>query len=192
MAPHTVLSQDGVSAWTETTQQRTCDQAGVADKLDRPRISDRPGPVALSPPTPNWETTKMKIGMIAAVAIAAAATSLPLAAIARADIQAEFKSPSGNIACILFGTSLNGPELGSAVCDIRDYTWAAPPLPADCRFPHGPVLYLTQRRDNQDAATIDQCGPGNAGIYLTPGLATLDYGQTQSAARSPATLSRRG
>jgi hypothetical protein len=122
----------------------------------------------------------MNIKMIAAVTIATAATTLPLAAIAHADIQAEFQSPSGNIACILFGTSLNGPELGSAVCDIRDYTWAAPPLPADCRFPHGPVFYLTQRRDNQDAATIDQCGPGNTGIYLTPGLQTLDYGQTRS------------
>jgi hypothetical protein len=124
----------------------------------------------------------MKIRMLAAVAISTAATTLPLAAIAHADASYQFKSPTGNIACILDGmTSISGSELGSAVCDIVDYTWAAPPLPANCRFPHGPVFYLNQRYDNQGpAATIDQCGPGNSGINLTPALQTLDYGQTHS------------
>jgi hypothetical protein len=89
-------------------------------------------------------------------------------------------SPSGNIACILYADSLNGPELGSAVCDIRQYSWAAPALPAACRFPHGPVFYLTQRADNQDPATMDQCGPGNAGIYTMPGLQALAWGQTRT------------
>ena len=125
----------------------------------------------------------MKMRMLAAVLISTAATALPLAAIAHADVSYKFQSPTGNIACWLDGTaSTSGSELGQAVCDVVDFTWAPPPLPANCRFPHRPVFYLIQRYDNQGpAANIDQCGPGNSGINLTPGLQTLDYGQTHSA-----------
>jgi hypothetical protein len=115
----------------------------------------------------------MKIGMIAAVAIAAAATSLPLAAIARADVHYEFQSPSGNIGCDLYAGS---DGTGIAHCEIRDQTWViAAPVPNCGSNPGGWQFSLDQGK-----------GPGlgyscAAGTLSQPGLATLDYGQTRSA-----------
>jgi hypothetical protein len=43
----------------------------------------------------------MKITMIAALSIAAAATAVPLAATAHADDSGQFLSPSGNIGCMM-------------------------------------------------------------------------------------------
>ncbi len=68
----------------------------------------------------------MKITLIAALSIAAAATALPLAATAHADPTSSFGflSPSGNIGCEMFD---RGDGNGYAVCKIRDHTWVATP-----------------------------------------------------------------
>jgi len=127
----------------------------------------------------------MKIRMIAAVSIAAA-TMLPLAAIAHADPTTTtywIKSPSANIACILTEVSFSGTdEYGQANCDVADHTWAAPPLPPDCHFPHEPVFVLASRSliSSGQPAALDQCHAGNTSIYRSPSLQTLDYGHTRS------------
>jgi hypothetical protein len=119
-------------------------------------------------------------GLLGAVASALAAAALGGAAHADTADYFPIKSPSGNIACNL--DSNNG--VGTAVCNVAEHTWVAPPRPANCRFPHDPVFYLTQYRDPSTAGgpivSLDQCGPGNSGIYLQHDLQTLEYGQTRS------------
>ena len=68
----------------------------------------------------------MNIKMIAALSIATAAATLPLAASAHADPTSGygFLSPSGNIGCQMFD---QGDGKGNVVCKIRDHTWAATP-----------------------------------------------------------------
>ena len=67
----------------------------------------------------------MKITMIAALSIAAAATVLPLAASAHADDTSyRFLSPSGDIGCDMEDDA--GGTL-FAVCKIQEHVWVAPP-----------------------------------------------------------------
>ena len=97
----------------------------------------------------------MKITMVAVLSIAAAATALPLAAIAHADDNyQQFASPSGNIRCILNGQDTPAPI---AMCQIGHHTYAAPPgstrdggpcepgsdLGRDFRLDEGGPAYLT-------------------------------------------------
>jgi hypothetical protein len=66
----------------------------------------------------------MKLTMVAALSIATAATALPLAATAHADVTGEFASPSGNIRCDVTPDADDGPR---AHCEIGHYTYVAPP-----------------------------------------------------------------
>lgn len=95
---------------------------------------------------------------------------------AHASTSSSIRSPSGDVACNLY----EGNGFGSVYCDVVGQTWSPPTVPANCRFPHGPVFVLEQRRDDPRPPLIDQCGPGNAGINLQPDLQTLDYGQARS------------
>jgi hypothetical protein len=71
----------------------------------------------------------MKITMIAALSIATAATTLPLAAIAHADKDFNFHSPSGNIFCDMH-TGDDGDA--QTTCIVTDQTWVSPPRSPDC------------------------------------------------------------
>src|SRR5580704_2900679 len=141
----------------------------------------------------------MKIRMFAAVSIATAATTLPLAAIAHADpIYYHFQSPSGNIGCDMTDY---GNGKGSVWCEVRDHTWVAPPpggnssqSGAGFSCSGGPSGTFT----NADDFLIDQ-GQGYApcpGHYLgqmfmtpsgtqifsglMPGVPILDYGHAHT------------
>ena len=120
----------------------------------------------------------MKITLIAALSIAPAATSLPLAAVAHADNNYQkFASSSGHIRCILDGQDSPAPQ---AQCQIGDHTYTAPPgstadggpcepgsdLGRDFRLDQGKPEYLT--------CTYSALG---SGFGPWP---TLDHGQTRS------------
>jgi hypothetical protein len=119
--------------------------------------------------------------MVAALSIATAATTLPLAAIAQADFSGQFASPSGNIRCDVSAEADYGPI---AHCQIGDYTYVAPPgserdsvsggpcpsgsdIPNDFILEQGKAAYLTCH----DSALDSGFGPWT----------TLAYGQTKSA-----------
>ncbi len=120
----------------------------------------------------------MKITMIAALSIAIAATTLPLAATAHADDNYQkFASPSGHVRCILSSTETPTPI---AQCQIGDHTYVASPgidehggpcpsgsdLGRDFRLDQGRPAYLT--------CTYSALG---SGFGPWP---TLEYGQTRS------------
>src|ERR1700759_381325 len=121
----------------------------------------------------------MKIAMIAALSIATAATTLPLAAIAHADDHAQFASPSGNIRCATDVLS-SGPAV---FCQIGHMTYAVPPgLPTDERTGAPCEPGSDAGRDFR----LDQGKPGimrctysevDSGFGAWP---TVDYGQTRS------------
>ena len=118
----------------------------------------------------------MKIRMIAAVSIAGAATSLPLAATAQADnAEQDFQTPSGNIACWV--------RAAEAGCDIGDYTYIPPnPFPTE-QVPRPCSSDDVIRFDlNQGHTPVGYCHPGGAPLsnLHAPGLQTLGYGQTRS------------
>ena len=69
---------------------------------------------------------QMKITTYALIATATAAATSGLAATAHADEIYDFLSPSGNIVCFV-STSFDGTN--GAECEIRDYTYVAPPKP---------------------------------------------------------------
>ncbi len=122
----------------------------------------------------------MKITMIAALSIAAAA-ALPLAAIANAcggggeiPENHEFVTPSGNIVCSIYSDS------SGANCEIREHTWVSPastvgPFGRPCDFDFGGLQFY-----------VSQSNPGRLGCYegassfKVPDLETLDYGQSYS------------
>jgi uncharacterized protein DUF6636 len=73
-----------------------------------------------------------------------------------------FRTPSGNIGCVLFG--------GGARCDIRKRDWAPLPRPASCskEVDYGQGLQVPHRGQ----ATFVCAGD----TALEPGLASLSYG----------------
>jgi hypothetical protein len=125
--------------------------------------------------------TTMKATAVAAVWMATAVTTSPLAAIARADNNyQQFASPSGNVRCILSGQDSPAPI---AHCQIGDYTYMAPPgserddvsggpcpagsdSPNDFRLDPGKPAYL-------------QCRWSALGSGVGP-WPILDYGQERS------------
>lgn len=95
--------------------------------------------------------------------IVAAAIALP--ATARAESNS-FQSPSGNIVCLMYP---NGPN--TALCEIADHTWVAPPRSPDCHLNWGSRFRL-----EQGSAVVFACYHQE---MPTPDE-TLDYGQTRS------------
>jgi hypothetical protein len=73
-----------------------------------------------------------------------------------------FRSPSGNIGCIMFG--------GGARCDIRNRDWAPPPRPANCpqEVDYGQGLEVS----NRGQATFVCAGD----TALDPSASSLAYG----------------
>lgn len=64
-----------------------------------------------------------------------------------------FRSPSGNIGCVMAG--------GTARCDIRERTWSPPPRPSSCPLDYGQGLI------------VGRSGPGR---YVCAGDTALDPG----------------
>jgi hypothetical protein len=117
----------------------------------------------------------MKITMIAALSIATAATALPLAATAQANVTHSyiFQSPSGNIGCEIFDRD---DGTGDAVCKIHDRTWVSPAPGGDwaCAFA-GQDLILYR-----GAAACVGAYPSQIWLALDYNKVTLAYGQTHT------------
>lgn len=103
--------------------------------------------------------------MLGSIATVSAVTALALPATAHADSK-NFKSPSGNITCILDSTLVQ--------CDISDYTFTPPP-PPEC----------AQHIKWGNRFTLSPGKPGAVTCHgdttEVPGEPTLDYGKTISA-----------
>ena len=121
----------------------------------------------------------MKITMIAALSIAAAATAVPLAATAHADDTGQFLSPSGNIGCMMEDDA--GGNI-FAVCKVQDHTWVAAPSEycQQAEVPGatgGPGSDLQLGQGNTPCAGFSMNQFFFSGPYAPP---TLAYGQTHS------------
>jgi len=114
-----------------------------------------------------------KAAVLALIATAGAAATLGLAAPAYADSYYYFQSPSGNIACEMIGAD---DGTASAVCKLKDHTWAAPTAAGgDCEYA-GDNLKLVQ--DHEPCL-----GVWPSQIFLLQdngGLQTLSYGQSHT------------
>jgi hypothetical protein len=110
----------------------------------------------------------MNIRMVVVVSIAAAATTLPRAAIANADdVAHDFGDPSKNIACEL---RIYPDGENFAQCDIDKHTWVGPKSgPGPCPQTEGYILMLREA-----GAPEMSCMDG--GVLPTI-YSVLDYGQ---------------
>jgi hypothetical protein len=89
-------------------------------------------------------------------------TGPPTTAATVADVSLKtFKSPTGNIGCVL--------DASYARCDIRERTWTPPPKPANCDLDWGSGLAVSPA----DAGTIVCAGD----TAYDPGAPVLSYGQ---------------
>jgi hypothetical protein len=114
----------------------------------------------------------MKItGVMAAICMLAAMTP-GHAVTAHADTGPQFfASPSGNISCQLYLFQAN---TGSAACQIRDSTFAAPPRPPNCQGGWGDSIGLVQGKAATFGCHTDTLFGGS-----TP---ALPYGATRTIA----------
>ena len=95
-----------------------------------------------------------KLVLLAALAVA-------LAAAAPASAATFFHSPSGNIRCVIEGTSFTR-------CDITERDWSPPPKPKSCEFDWGNSLTLGLRGRGRFRCVSDAVDSGR----------TLDYGKS--------------
>lgn len=84
-----------------------------------------------------------------------------LAAAAPASAATSFHSPSGNIRCVIVGTSFTR-------CDITDHDWSPPPKPRSCDFDWGDSLEVGLRGRGRFRCVSDAVDSGR----------TLDYGKS--------------
>jgi hypothetical protein len=107
------------------------------------------------------------VAKLAALAVAAIASTIGPAAVAQADQSGyEFSSPSGNIACGPFTTTTVDGQKAGVFCDIRSYAWQA------CGG-HGQRFVLSQE---PGVSPHTVCNENTA----DPGTPALPYGQTRS------------
>lgn len=115
----------------------------------------------------------MKIRMIAVIWTATAATTLPLAATAHADVLASFQSPSGDVGCSM---RIGSDGKGGVTCEVGGHTWVIVAPTPNCGSASGDWEF-----------DLDQGNPPGRGYscaarsLVYPGVQTLDYGQTRSA-----------
>ena len=93
------------------------------------------------------------------VPLAALVTALAVAAPASA--ATSFHSPSGNIRCVIDGTSFTR-------CDITNRSWSPPPQPRSCEFDWGNSLRVGLRGRGRFACVSDAVDSGRV----------LDYGKS--------------
>ena len=95
-----------------------------------------------------------------------AALMAALAAAAPASAATSFHSPSGNIRCLIVGTSFTR-------CDITNRDWSPPPQPRSCEFDWGNSLRVGVRGRGRFLCVSDAVDSGR----------TLDYGESIQSGR---------
>ncbi|MEZ0352083.1 DUF6636 domain-containing protein [Mycobacterium sp. pR1184] len=111
-------------------------------------------------------TARFSVQLAAALAIVAGAPA------AHADTDYQFfRSPSGNIACLL-GTEPSGPQV-TATCQVGTHTFAEPPRPGGCAGGWGDRVSVTQGRPASMQCHTDTLLPSHDPV--------LAYGQSRSA-----------
>jgi len=108
----------------------------------------------------------IRIPLIAALSIA---TTLPLAAVAHADTQYEFQSPSGNIVCVMWVPDTGAAKVG---CQAHQFSYAKPP-PGQCNLGGWGSQIGLKQGDLPDFECV-------GGVLAVPPLSTLGYGQTHT------------
>ena len=102
----------------------------------------------------------MILRVAGALALTGAAATLWAAPAVAQDL-AHFRSPSGNVGCVL--------DVDYVRCDISERDWAPPARPADCEFDYGQGLQMGVG----EPATFVCAGDTTLG-----GAEVLDYGQS--------------
>jgi hypothetical protein len=112
------------------------------------------------------------LGVIAAAAIGMGA-AIGSAAAAHADSYYDFGTPSGNIACTMIGAD---DGTGTAVCKLKEHTWAAPTeTSSDCQYAGTDVKLF------QGDAPCAGVWPSQIFLKQSYGaLPTLAYGQSHT------------
>ncbi|MEV0247080.1 DUF6636 domain-containing protein [Nocardia sp. NPDC050712] len=129
---------------------------------------------------------------LTAAACAASVTAVVTTGTAQAADDIRFGSPSGNIACGIFGENYSD-EPAFIRCEISEYTYTPPPRPARCLAPdgtpypgsYGTVVYLS----TAEGARFGCGGGGTLGKATTSFLA---YGATITYAGFTCTSARDG
>jgi hypothetical protein len=112
--------------------------------------------------------TPAKVAGLRALATMALQTMEPSPAIARADADPLFQSPSGNVQCNM--GSADGTTW--AACEIHDRTWATPPRPTPCVGSFGNRISMSTGSAPEMTCHTDS--------LMGNGYPTLQYGQTRS------------
>ena len=123
--------------------------------------------------TISYRQRAMTIPKLALIATATVAATIGLAGTAHADDAANFRSPSGDVVCVMTpGHYINdqAPYVkGAVACQVK-HTYPQPPLP-DC-----PVAGREYDLVQGAPASLGCQG----GVLVDPPPPTLDYGQTRS------------
>ena len=108
-----------------------------------------------------------------AIAAAALALTVPGASAAKFKF---FKTPSGNIGCVMGG--------GAVRCDIKQKSWEAPPKPAWCDVDWGFGVAVGRKHKANYVCAGD--------TVFDPGEPTLGYGERQVKNRFRCTSKQKG
>ncbi|MFV0495519.1 DUF6636 domain-containing protein [Mycobacterium sp.] len=119
----------------------------------------------------------MRVLTFGLVLTAAGASAIFVPATAHADFTF-FKSPSGNITCILDSTV--------AECDIAEYTFTPPPPPPDC---DGTTMYGNRFSLRAGKPAVVTC---HGDTTASPGEPILKYGQSVTAGTLTCTSEQSG
>jgi hypothetical protein len=114
-----------------------------------------------------------RIAISLAVAAAALALSAPGASAAKFKF---FKTPSGNIGCVMGG--------GAVRCDIKQKSWEAPPKPSWCDVDWGFGVAVGRKHKANYVCAGDTA--------FEPGEPTLGYGERQVKNRFRCTSKQKG
>jgi hypothetical protein len=107
---------------------------------------------------------------VAAIAVGCTITAAVMVGAVRANAAPLFfQSPSGNISCQLYWFETATASVG---CQVRDYTFAAPPHPTNCQGGWGDSIGLVQGQPAKFDCHSSTLFGGNPAI--------LPYGGTQS------------
>jgi hypothetical protein len=87
-----------------------------------------------------------------------------------------FKSPSGNIGCVISGKFVR--------CDIRNHSWPTPPPPADCDVDYGFGVSVGKHGRGSFVCAGD--------TVLDPGAEVLPYGERIIAKRMRCASKQKG
>jgi hypothetical protein len=109
----------------------------------------------------------MTTAKLALIAAATAAATIGLAGTAHADAEIGFRSPSGDVVCVMSGGQ---DGKGSVACQVHNHTYPQPPLP-------GCSLAGREYDLVQGAPAALGC---QGGMIADPPPPTLEYGQKRS------------